>query len=116
VEAEVRQSGLVAVTVELLRGPRTIRYYSTLELSNFTFQMLEVYSECLSRGRISYFWNKKLNLLEDLSDRERSHYHGQIESLLKELKDDPKPESILKYFNLDRSHISSSLWESEEKA
>ncbi|RZC41710.1 cyclic GMP-AMP synthase-like [Asbolus verrucosus] len=76
--------------------------YVCIELSSnwaqfWSLQMLEIYLGCLKKGKIPYFWNSKLDLLNNLTESQIDQCRRDVEGMLQDITDNPLPETILKY-------------------
>ena len=61
--------------------------------------MLKVYATCLDNSKIPYFWNKKMDLLDDLTPGQKTQYKNDIENMLDDIKANPDFATILSYLD-----------------
>ncbi|KAJ3660807.1 hypothetical protein Zmor_005238 [Zophobas morio] len=71
----------------------------SLPFSYCVVHMLEVYATCLHNSKIPYFWNKKMDLLDDLTPGQKTQYKNDIENMLDDIKANPDFDTILSYLD-----------------
>ncbi|XP_015839975.2 cyclic GMP-AMP synthase-like receptor isoform X1 [Tribolium castaneum] len=60
-------------------------------------KMLERYLRFLENKKIPYFWNRKLDLLDNLTVSQKEQCEGDVRRMLDDIKKNPTAETILKY-------------------
>lgn len=61
--------------------------------------MLKQYADYIEKKKIPYFWNKKLNLINDIDDSTLLNYKYSLNKIIKEIetKYESNPEIITEY-------------------
>ncbi|XP_074033053.1 cyclic GMP-AMP synthase-like receptor isoform X1 [Leptinotarsa decemlineata] len=72
---------------EVLENPQHFSYDKTL--SYVFMHILKLYKEKISKKKIEYFWNKKLNLIDNMHDDTYLNIQGRLENIIKQIDNNP---------------------------